>query len=67
MSKRNQEMTYELAYAELSKILQVLQNQEISLEEMTAHLRRAKELITFCQEQLHITETELGSIFDEEE
>jgi hypothetical protein len=34
---------------------------------MTAHIHRAKELITFCQQQLHLTELELESIFDEEE
>jgi exodeoxyribonuclease VII small subunit len=67
MSKRNKETTYELAYAELTKILQVLQSHEVSLEEMTAHIHRAKELITFCQQQLHLTELELESIFDEEE
>jgi exodeoxyribonuclease VII small subunit len=67
MSKQPTSLTYERAYAELSKILQILQNQEIGLEEMTAHLHRAKELINFCRTQLHLTEEELSSIFSDEE
>ena len=66
MSKHKQ-LTYELAYAELSKIMQVLQGQEVGLEELTMHLRRAKELIQFCQEQLRLTENELETIFTNEE
>ncbi len=60
-------MTYERAYAELSKILLVLQSHEIGLEEMTAHLKRARTLILFCREQLHLTEMELATIFSDEE
>ena len=67
MSKQTKAHTYEQAYAELTKILQVLQSQEMSLEEMTGHLRRARELIQFCQEKLHITEAELESILEDEE
>lgn len=67
MSKQNEQLTYERAYAELSTILQTMQGQETGLEEMTVLLRRARELIVFCREQLHLTERELKSIFDEEE
>jgi exodeoxyribonuclease VII small subunit len=67
MSKQHNQLTYEGAYAELSKILQILQGQEVGLEELTVHLRRAKELIQFCQEQLRLTENELETIFTSEE
>ena len=67
MSKQHKQLTYERAFAELTKILQVLQSQEVGLEELTIHLRRAKELIQFCQEQLHLTENELETIFSGEE
>lgn len=67
MSKQHKQLTYELAYAELNKILQVLQSADIGLEELTAHLKRAKELILFCREQLHLTEKELALIFSDEE
>ena len=67
MTKPHKQLTYERAYAELSKILQVLQGQEVGLEELTMYLRRAKELIQFCQEQLRLTENELETIFTNEE
>lgn len=66
MSKKEQ-LTYERAHAELGKILQTLQRHDISLEEMTTHLHRAKELIEFCREQLYLTESELEDIFAEDE
>ncbi len=67
MSKPPKELSYERAYAELTSILQVLQGQEVGLEELTLHLRRAKELIQFCQEKLRLTENELETIFSGEE
>ncbi|HLF62931.1 MAG TPA: exodeoxyribonuclease VII small subunit [Saprospiraceae bacterium] len=67
MSKQHTQLTYERAFAELSKILQVVQGQDVGLEELTAQLRRAKELIQYCQEQLRLTESELEMIFSDEE
>ena len=67
MSKQHTQLTYERAFAELSKILQVVQGQDVGLEELTVHLRRAKELIQYCQEQLRQTESELEMIFSNEE
>ena len=67
MNRTELNLTYEQAYAELNKILQLLQDQEISLEEMTSHLQRAKELILYCREKLNLTEKELEQIFNEEE
>lgn len=67
MSKQHKQLTYEQAYAELTSILQVLQSSDIELEELTKHLRRAKELLLFCRDQLHLTEKELETIFSEEE
>ena len=67
MSKKDKALTYETAYQELNEILSALQGHDISLDDMTTHLRRAKELITFCREKLYITELELESIFSEDE
>ncbi len=60
-------LTYELAYAELTKILQRIQQDDVGLEELTSALRRARDLISFCREQLYLTEQELTSAFLEEE
>lgn len=67
MSKKGEQLTYEQAYAELTKILQTLQKHDLSLADMTAHLKRAKELIEFCREQLYLTEDELATLFEDEE
>ena len=65
MSKK--ELTYERAYAELHKILQAIQNDEIGLDELAKELKRAKELIEFCQGKLKSVESELDEIFEGEE
>lgn len=67
MSKQHKQLTYEQAYAELTSILHLLQGNDIELDELTKQLRRAKELMHFCREQLLVTEKELESIFSEEE
>ena len=64
MSKRK--LTYETAYAELHEILEAIQGEEVSLDELGAKLKRAKELITFCKERLHAVEEELDDILEEE-
>jgi len=67
MSKQHTELTYERAFGELTKILELLQSHEVGLEELTSHLKRAKELLQYCQEQLFLTESELETIFTDEE
>jgi exodeoxyribonuclease VII small subunit len=66
MSKQNP-LTYEQAYAELTRILHTLQNTEISLDELGVHLQRARELMGFCREKLYLTEKELDTLFRTEE
>ena len=61
-----QKLTYERAYAELRKILNAVQQDEVGLEQLAAELKRAKELIAFCREKLHAVEEELEEIFEEE-
>jgi exodeoxyribonuclease VII small subunit len=67
MNKQQKPLTFELAFAELNSILDAVQKQEIHLESLTEQLRRAKELIAFCQQQLQLTESELASLFSDEE
>lgn len=56
------EMTYEKAYDELEAIMQQLQEDRISVDDLTAKVKRAAELITFCNEMLRSTETEVNKI-----
>jgi exodeoxyribonuclease VII small subunit len=55
-------MTYERAYEELETIMQDLQADRISVDELTAKVKRAAELITFCNDMLRSTEAEVNKI-----
>lgn len=55
-------MTYERAYEELEAIMQELQEDRISVDELTSKVKRAAELITFCNDMLRSTETEVNKI-----
>lgn len=55
-------MTYEKAYEELEGIMQQLQEDRISVDDLTVKVKRAAELISFCSEMLRSTETEVNKI-----
>ncbi|MDX9752260.1 MAG: exodeoxyribonuclease VII small subunit [Flavobacteriales bacterium] len=55
-------MTYQKAYDELEAIMQDLQADKISVDEMTAKVKRAVELIDFCNTMLRTTEGEVSAI-----
>jgi exodeoxyribonuclease VII small subunit len=55
-------MTYEKAYEELEAIMHDLQEDKISVDELTAKVKRAAELITFCNDMLRSTEAEVNKI-----
>lgn len=58
-------MTYEEAIHELEEILQALQQQQISIDQLNAQSERAAELIRYCQGKLKDTEERLGQLFNE--
>lgn len=55
-------MTYERAYEELETIMQDLQEDKISVDDLTVKVKRAAELITFCNTMLRSTEVEVEKI-----
>lgn len=57
-----QTMTYEKAYEELEGIMLELQEDRISVDDLTVKVKRAAELITFCNEMLRSTESEVNKI-----
>lgn len=57
-------LTYESAWNELSAISKEIENETISVDELAAKVKRASELIAFCQGRLKATETEVGRIID---
>ncbi len=54
--------TYESAYAELQEIVTALENETISVDELALKVKRATQLVAFCQEKLKSTEAELDKI-----
>ena len=55
-------LTYEEAYDELKKITSEIENESISVDVLAEKVKRASELITFCQTKLRSTETEVNNI-----
>ncbi|TDW47771.1 exodeoxyribonuclease VII small subunit [Flavobacterium sp. 270] len=59
-----EKLTYETAWNELTAISKEIENETISVDELAAKVKRASELIAFCQSRLKDTETEVGKIID---
>lgn len=55
-------LTYETAYAELAAIAKEIENETISVDVLATKVKRASELITFCQTKLKSTESEVNKI-----
>ena len=60
------QMNYEEAYAELQEILKKLQEGIVTVDDLTQKVKRAGNLLEFCQNKLRQTEEELNKLFDEE-
>ena len=52
----SKEMKYEAAFAELQTIVRKMENDELDVDQMTAQLKRAQELIKFCKDKLTKTD-----------
>jgi exodeoxyribonuclease VII small subunit len=60
-------LTYEAAYAELAAIAKEIENETISVDVLATKVKRASELITFCQTKLKSTESEVNKIISQME
>ncbi|NOT49716.1 MAG: exodeoxyribonuclease VII small subunit [Chitinophagaceae bacterium] len=57
-----QNLTYEEAYKELALIAKDIENESVSVDVLAQKVKRASELITFCQTKLKSTEAEVNKI-----
>ena len=55
-------LTYEAAYDELARIAGEIENESVSVDVLAQKVKRASELITFCQTRLKSTEAEVNKI-----
>lgn len=59
---QNEPTNYEQAMAELENIVAKVENNEMNIDDLTAQLSRAQQLIKFCRERLLKTEEEVKKI-----
>jgi exodeoxyribonuclease VII small subunit len=57
-------LTYEKAYTELAAISREMEEGGVSVDVLAEKVRRASELIRFCQSRLRDTETEVNRIIE---
>ena len=60
-------LTYEAAYNELAIIAKEIENETVSVDVLAQKVKRASELITFCQTKLKNTEAEVNKIITQME
>lgn len=56
-------ITYVSAMTELQNIVGELQNEAVSIDDLSKKVNRAAELIKFCRGKLRTTETEIQDLF----
>jgi exodeoxyribonuclease VII small subunit len=57
-----QDLTYDKAYTELKSIAQQIDSESITVDVLAQKVKRAADLIKFCQEKLRATESEVDNI-----
>ncbi len=55
-------MSYKEAFSELESILAQIESDELNVDDLTANVKRASELIKFCKSKLFETEAEIEKI-----
>lgn len=67
MDQQPNKLTYESAYEEIRQITQHIENETISVDELSVKVKRAAELIAFCQNRLRDTAMEVNKIIKQME
>lgn len=60
-------LTYESAYKQLAEIAEEIETGSVSVDVLAERVKRASELIEFCQNKLRATETEVNKIIKQME
>ena len=60
-------LSYEAAYKELAQIAKEIETDTVSIDVLAQRVKRASELITYCQTKLKSTETEVNNIISKME
>ena len=58
-------MKYEEAFAELQTIVRKMENDELDIDQLSAQLKRAQQLIKLCKDKLTKTDQEIKKILED--
>lgn len=58
--------SYDSAYLELQEIVQDIQSESTSIDQLAAKIKKAKALIEYCKTKLRSTEEEVEKLFVDE-
>ncbi len=58
-------LTYEAAFNELQEIAEEIESENVQVDVLAQKVKRASELITYCQEKLRSAETEVNKIISQ--
>jgi exodeoxyribonuclease VII small subunit len=61
----NEELNYSTAMAELSAIAEAMENETISVDDLSEKVKRAQELIAYCQARLKSTEEDVRKVLSQ--
>lgn len=59
------ETKYEVTISQLEEIVERLENNQLGIDEMTAQLKKAQQLIKLCKDRLTKTDEEIQKILGE--
>ena len=62
---KKDEVTYTAAKAEIEKIVALIESDELDVDQLTKHVKRASELVAFCKKKLTETDKELQKVLDQ--
>jgi exodeoxyribonuclease VII small subunit len=62
MSKK---LTYDGAMAELQAIVAEIEDEEISIDDLSVKVKRAAELLQYCQQKLRQTEDDVNKVLSQ--
>lgn len=58
-------LTYTAAKEELEKIVALIESDELDVDKLTKHVKRASDLVAFCKQKLTETDEELQKVLDQ--
>ncbi|PWJ38628.1 exodeoxyribonuclease VII small subunit [Sediminitomix flava] len=67
MKEDNNELSYEKALEELLSIQSLIQDNEIPIDQLEGKVKRANELIKYCQQKLRGIESKIDELFNDSE